>query len=131
MSAGEIAGLIAAVAFVALVGALVVPLLKLGRTVDELTATVRDVRQQHVAKSSVTVDEVNVTLATVNQSLQRVDAIADSAQTAAGNAAALSNTVAATFGGPLIRVSSFSYGVRQAIATRRPERSARPRRGAA
>ena len=56
MSAGEIAGLVAAFAFVLLVGAVMWPLLKLGRTVDELTLTVRAVREEHVAKSSLTLD---------------------------------------------------------------------------
>ena len=41
MSAGELAGLIAAGAFVLLVLLLAVPLLKLGRTLDEATLTVR------------------------------------------------------------------------------------------
>ena len=41
MSAGEIAGLIAAVAFVLLVVLLAVPLLKLGKVLDETRSTVR------------------------------------------------------------------------------------------
>ena len=119
MSAGEIAGLIAAVAFVLLVGVIAVPILKLGKTVDELTLTVRDLRQEHVAKTSVTVDETNALLATTNTQLQRVDAITSNAQTLTSNAAAMSSLVAATLGGPVIRAAAFSYGVRRALADRR------------
>ena len=41
MSVGDIAGLIAALAFVALVGALAVPLVKLGRVLDEARVSVK------------------------------------------------------------------------------------------
>ncbi|HSK27320.1 MAG TPA: DUF948 domain-containing protein [Jiangellales bacterium] len=119
MSAGEIAGLVAAFAFVLLVGALAVPLLKLGRTVDELTRTVRTIREEHVAKTSLTVDEANELLSSVNTQLQHVDSIATSAQTVSGNAATMSSLVAVTFGRPLVRTAAFSYGVRRALAERR------------
>ena len=122
MSGGEIAGLIAASAFVLLVGVVAVPVLKLGKTVDELTLTVRDLRREHVAKTSVTVDETNALLATTNTQLQRVDAITSNAQTLTSNAAAMSSLVGATLGGPAIRVAAFSYGVRRALADRRERR---------
>ncbi|MGH8774076.1 MAG: DUF948 domain-containing protein [Jiangellaceae bacterium] len=127
MSAGEIAGLIAAVAFVLLVGVIAVPILKLGKTVDELTRTVRDLRQQHVAKTSVTVDETNALLASTNAQLKRVDAITSNAQTVTGNAAAMSSLFAATLGGPLVRTAAFTYGVRRALSHRR-DRKGRGRR---
>ena len=126
MSAGEIAGLIAAVAFVLLVGVLAVPILKLGKTVDELTLTVRDLRTEHVAKTSVTVDETNELLASTNVQLRRVDAITSNAQTVTGNAAAMSSLFAAVLGGPMVRTAAFTYGVRRALARRR-QRLAGPR----
>ena len=43
MTVGEIAGLIAACAFVLLVGMCAIPLLKLGTLLDELVAAVKDV----------------------------------------------------------------------------------------
>jgi uncharacterized protein YoxC len=122
MSAGEIAGLVAAFAFVLLVGALMIPILKLGRTVDELTETVRTLRTEHVAKSSTTVDETNALLASVNTQVARVDAIASNAQVASTNVAALTSVAAATFGSPLVRVAAFSYGVRSVMADRREKR---------
>ena len=127
MSAGEIAGLIAAVAFVLLVGVIAVPIIKLGKTVDELTLTVRDLRREHVAKTSVTVDETNELLASTNVQMQRVDAITSNAQTLTGNAAAMSSLFAATLGGPLVRTAAFTYGVRRALSRRRDRRGRRAR----
>ena len=128
MSAGEIAGLIAAVAFVLLVGVIAVPIIKLGKTVDELTLAVRDLRREHVAKTSVTVDETNQLLASTNVQMQRVDAITSNAQTLTGNAAAMSSLFAATLGGPLVRTAAFTYGVRRALSRRRDRRGRRARR---
>lgn len=119
MSVGEIAGLLAAVALIALVALLAVPLIKLGKTIDELTFTVRDLRSEHVAKSATTVDETNELLATTNAQLQRVDSITTSAQTVANNAAAMSSLFSATLGGPLVKTAAFTYGVRHAMANRR------------
>ena len=48
MSVGEIAGLIAAVAFVALVAFTAVPLLKLGRVLEEVRLAVRDIGHESV-----------------------------------------------------------------------------------
>ena len=127
MSAGEIAGLIAAVAFVLLVGVIAVPIIKLGKTVDELTLTVRDLRREHVVKTSVTVDETNELLASTNVQLQRLDAITSNAQTLTGNAAAMSSLFAATLGGPLVRTAAFTYGVRRALSRRRDRRGRRAR----
>lgn len=125
MSVGEIAGLMAAAAFIALVALLAVPILKLGKTVDELTHTVRDLRTEHVAKTSTTVDETNLLLHTTNAQLQRVDAITANAQTVTSNAAAMSSLFAATLGGPMVRTAAFAYGVRRALAHRRDRRDRR------
>lgn len=130
MSGGEIAALLAAAAAVALVAFLAVPVLKLGRTVDELTETVRDVRREHVAKSLVTVDETNQLLHTTNAQLERVDAITSNAQTVTDNAAAMSSLFSATLGGPMVKTAAFAYGVRRALRDRRDDgsRSRRKRR---
>jgi len=110
MSAGAIAGLIAAGSFLilALVGCFV--LFKLGRIFDEGTARVR--------QAGTTVDEVNQALAHVNTELERVDSIAANVQTITGNVSALTGLFAATLGGPVVKVAAFSYGVRRAAAKR-------------
>jgi hypothetical protein len=41
------------------------------------------------------------------------------------NASALSTTVASTFGGPLVKVAAFGYGVRRALGGRKEDASAK------
>ena len=54
----------------------------------------------------------------------KVDGISNNVSDATANISALSSLVAATIGQPLIKVSAFSYGVRQAFAGRgKPGRS--------
>lgn len=115
MTAGEIAGLIAAVAFVLLVGFLAVPLVKLGRTLDETSRLVRGVADG----TTPLLGEVTTTVTSTNAQLQRVDAITANAQQVTSNVAALSGIFAATLGGPLVRLAAFSYGVRKALTARR------------
>ncbi|HEX6196984.1 MAG TPA: DUF948 domain-containing protein [Jiangellaceae bacterium] len=128
MSGGEIAALIAAAAAVALVALLAVPILKLGRTVDELTETVRDVRREHVSKTAVTVEETNQLLHTTNAQLERIDAITANAKTVTDNAAAMSSLFSATLGGPMVKTAAFTYGVRRALRDRREGGGRRGRR---
>ena len=115
MSAGEIAGLIAAGALVLLVVLVAVPLLKLGRTLDETTLTIRQVREQ----SAPILSQANTTVTHVNANLERVDDITGNAANVSSNVAALSSVVAATLGSPLIKVAAFSYGVRSATKKKR------------
>jgi uncharacterized protein YoxC len=115
VSAGEIIGLIAAIAFAVLVLLLAVPLLKLGRTLDETTLTIRQVREQ----SAPILSQANTTVTHVNSNLERVDDITGNAANVSSNVAALSSVVAATLGSPLIKVAAFSYGVRTAAKKKR------------
>ena len=115
MSAGEWAGLIAALALVLLVVLLAVPVLKLGRTLDETTLTIRQVREQ----SAPILGQAQTTIAQVNSNLERVDDITGNAANVSSNVAALTSVVAATVGSPLIKVAAFSYGVRSATKKRR------------
>jgi hypothetical protein len=115
LSAGEIAGLIAAVAFVLLVGFLAIPLVKLGRTLDETSRLVRGVADG----TTPLLGEVTTTVSSANAQLARVDAITAGAQQVTSNVAALSGIFAATLGGPLVRLAAFSYGVRRALTARR------------
>ncbi|MFD5542102.1 hypothetical protein ACFWIJ_30825, partial [Streptomyces sp. NPDC127079] len=50
-----------------------------------------------------------------------VSPIASDVQEVTSNASALSTTVAATFGGPLVKVAAFGYGVRRALAGRKAD----------
>jgi uncharacterized protein YoxC len=115
VSVGEIAGLVAACALALLVLLLAVPLLKLGRTLDETTLTIRQAREQ----TRPILDQASTTVAHVNTNLEKVDGITDNAANVSSNVAALSSVVAATLGSPLIKVAAFSYGVRSAAKKRR------------
>ena len=115
MSAGEWAGLIAALALVLLVLLLAIPLLKLGRGLDETTLTIRQTREQ----AAPILAQAGTTVAHVNSNLERVDDITGNAANVSSNVAALTSVVAATLGSPLIKVAAFSYGVRSAARKRR------------
>ena len=125
MSAGEIAGLIAAIAVVLLVVLLAVPLLKLGRTLDETTLTIRQVREQ----SQPILSQASTTVTHVNANLERVDDITGNAANVSSNVAALTSVFAATLGSPLIKVAAFSYGVRKTVQARRDGDAAPSRHG--
>ncbi len=108
---GDVAGLVAAVAFVALVGALAVPLVKLGRVLDEATTSVRTLTEHALP----VLDEAATTVASTNQQLEHVDQVTTAAAQVSANVAALTSLFSATVGGPMIRVAAFSYGVRRAV----------------
>lgn len=114
MSAGEVAGLIAAVAFVLLVGVLAVPLVKLGKVMDETTKLVAGVSDQTVPL----LKEVTTSVVHVNSELERVDVITANVQTVTTNVSALTSVFAATLGSPLVKVAAFSWGVRRALSDR-------------
>jgi hypothetical protein len=59
--------------------------------------------------------EATTSIVHVNTNLERVDVITENVQTVSTNASALSSIVAATVGGPLVKVAAFSYGVRRAL----------------
>ena len=126
MSVGQIAALIAAGAFVVLVLLLAVPLLKLGRTLDEATVAIRKAHEG----SAPLLDDAQTTLHQVNTQLERVDGITSNARAVTSNVSVLTALFTATLGGPLVRAAAFSYGVNKAIRARRAGRDAgaRPRR---
>ena len=119
MSVGEIAGLIAALAAVVLVALLAVPLLKLGRVLEELRLAVRDVGHNSVP----ILQELKGTVAATNDEIGKLSVVtADVAKVSSHatvvseNAAQLSTLFTATLGGPLVKTAAFTHGVRQAIS---------------
>jgi uncharacterized protein YoxC len=129
MSAGEIAGLIAAGAFLMLVIVLAVPILKLGRTVDAATRAINDLTDRTgpllgdvndtVKNVNTALGQVQVSLDGVNLQLAKVDTITEHAAHVTANVANLSTVVAAAAANPLIKVASFGYGLRKAARARR------------
>ncbi|MDR0481748.1 MAG: DUF948 domain-containing protein [Cellulomonadaceae bacterium] len=112
MSVGDVAGLIAAIAFVLLVGVIAVPLIKLGKVFDEATTSLKEVTNHSVP----ILDEAVTTVASTNVQLGKVDTITTSAAHTAENVSALAGLYSATLGRPLVKVAAFSYATRQAFA---------------
>lgn len=112
MTVGEIAGLIAALAFVLLVGALAVPLVKLGRLFTSLEREV--VRGQVVPL----LGQTSETVGHVNAELLRAEAITANVQSVTTNVSALTGLFAATLAGPVVKVAAFGYGLRRAVSKR-------------
>lgn len=115
MSAGQIAGLVAAGAFVLLVLIAAVPLIKLGRTLDEATIAIRKAHEN----SDPIFTGANTTITHVNTQLERVDGITANARQVTGNVSALTSLFTATLGGPLVKTAALSYGVGKAIRARK------------
>jgi uncharacterized protein YoxC len=115
---GQIAGAVAALACVGLVAFLAVPLLKLGRVLDELRITVRDLSQETVP----ILTELQGTVRATNEELGKLSLVtADVAKVSANaslvsdNAAQLSGIVNATVARPLVRTAAIGHGLRQAV----------------
>lgn len=128
VSVGDVAGLVAAVAFVLLVGALAVPLIKLGGVLDEARKSVKTLSDETVPlinETTNTVTEVTAAVSTANAQLVKVDAITSNVQAATTNVSALTALLAATLGNPVIKVAAFSYAVRSALTETPKERRAR------
>lgn len=132
MTLGEIAGLIAAIAFVLLVGMLAIPLVKLGRVLDELATAVRDVgtgTTPILAELKDTVTTTNTEIARLGEvtvEVEKVTAdvarVSGHASAVAENTAALSRVVTTAVGRPLVAVASTSHALRAAIASKREGR---------
>lgn len=120
MTPTQIAALIAAGAFVLLVVLLAIPLVKLGRTLDEATVAIRKTHEN----TDPLFTGANSTLTHVNTQLERVDGITANAKTVSGNVSALSSLFTATLGGPLVKAAAFSYGVSKALRARRKRQDA-------
>jgi uncharacterized protein YoxC len=114
LTAGQVAGLIVAFAFVLLVLFLGYVLVKLGKVLNEAQRLVAGITDKTVPL----LGEVTGTVQHVNSELVRVDAITANVQSMTGNVSALTSLFAATLGSPVIKVAAFSYGVRRAATKR-------------
>src|SRR5690625_7093893 len=75
MSIGDLAGLIAAIAFVLLVGVLAIPLFKFGRVLDQATQTLKDVTDHTMP----IIDEAAETVVSAREQLDKVDVMTTAA----------------------------------------------------
>jgi uncharacterized protein YoxC len=123
LTAGEVAGLIAATGWIVLVCVLVMVLVKLTRLITQASKALTDL----TSRMAPLLDDVSLTVSETNRQLVAVEAIAKDVKQISGHAAKLSAVTQTVFTGPLIKVSSIGYGVRRAIEVRRPRRSGRRR----
>ena len=117
VSGGEVAGILVAVFWAILVSFLAVALVRLAQTLRATTKLVADVTDQAVPLLA----DASAAVRSAQTQIDRVDAIATDVQEVTSNASALSTTVASTFGGPLVKVAAFGYGVRRALGARRDD----------
>jgi uncharacterized protein YoxC len=115
---GDIAGLVAAAGFLILVGLLAMPIVKLGRVLDETRESVRALTDHTVP----ILDEAANSVAGAGTILERADTVSTAAAEVAQNVSALTALFSATLGAPLIKVAAFTYGVRRAFSARRGKR---------
>ena len=87
MGVGEIAGLIAAIAFAILAGFMIYPLIRLGKLFDQIAETVKDTGDHAIPA----LDESVITVQQVNKSLEDVNKISAAASTTANNVGALTD----------------------------------------
>ena len=111
MSGADIAGLVSAAVFAILVALLALPILKLGKVFDQLTMTIRSLNDGALPL----LDEMTKTVNTANTQLAKVDDITSNVSDASANVSALSSLVSSTVGQPIIKVASFSHGLRSAL----------------
>ena len=113
MDVGQIAGLIAAIAFAILAGFLIYPLIRLGKLFDQLAQTIKQAGD-HVVP---TLDESTSTVTQLNQTLTDVNRISAAASTTAGNVGALTDLYGSMLGKPVIKVAAFLYALRKTISS--------------
>lgn len=119
---GQVAGLVAAIALCALVAFCAVPLLKMGRVLEETRLAVRDIGHNSVPilqELKGTVVATNDEIAKISLVTEDVSKVSGHATVVSENAAQMSQLFAATLGGPMVKTAAFTYGVRSALKGRR------------
>jgi hypothetical protein len=117
MSLGEIAGLIAAIAFFVISLACFVPALKLGKLFDSLGNDV----DKAVDQSLPLIAETTKTVEHANRELEKIDAITDSVSRTTQNIAALSDLYGAALGKPIIKATSAFHGIKETAKDKFPQ----------
>ena len=91
MGVGQIAGLIAAIAFAVLAGFMIYPLIRLGKLFDQIADTVRESGEHAIPA----LDEGVTTVKQVNKSLEDVNRISAAASSTANNVGATAQSFVA------------------------------------
>src|SRR5258708_35622047 len=128
MNAGQLAALIAAVFFAALACVGMFVLLRLARLMSAAAGMISDYR----AKTDHLIEQAQAAVDRTNEQLARTDSITASMDQVTANMAELSGHgsalaglargISVGLGAPLLRLSALAFGVRRAVALRRPAR---------
>ncbi|MCI1901113.1 MAG: DUF948 domain-containing protein [Bifidobacteriaceae bacterium] len=113
MGIGEIAGLIAAIAFAILAGFLIYPLIKLGKLFEQIGNTVKDTGDHAIPA----LDEGVTTVKQVNKTLTDVNSISESASYTARNVGALTDLYGSMLGKPLIKLASVFWALKETASS--------------
>ena len=114
---GEIAGLIAAIAFLLLVFFSAAPLLKLGRSLEELRLAIRDLGHNTVpilVELKSTVSEANNELQKLSYVTEDINRITEQVSVVSEKAAAVATTFNATVGAPMVKTAALFHGFSKA-----------------
>ena len=112
MGVGEIAGLIAAIAFAVLAGFMIYPLIRLGKLFDQIAQTVKDTGDHAIPaldESVTTVEQV------IKSMCLHVNKISAAASTTANNVGALTDLYGSFLGKPVIKVASATYALKSTV----------------
>ena len=120
MDIGQIAGLIAAIAFAVLAGFLIYPLIRLGKLFDQIADTVKQSGEHAIPA----LDEGVTTVRQVNKSLEDVNKISAAASATATNVGALTDLYGSFLGKPVIKAASIFYAAKstaQSFLAKQPQ----------
>ena len=106
MSGGELAAVIAASALALLVLFLAVPLVKLGKLLDETTATVKEINDNLPPLLS----GINETVEQTNKQLAKIDTITDNVADMSTNLQSLVAVFSASLGSPILKLAGYLKG---------------------
>jgi len=107
MSGGEVAAIIAAGALALFVIFLAVPLLKLGKLLDETTEAVKEINDNLPPLLS----GLNVTVEETNKQLAKIDVITDNVADISNNFQSLVAVFSASVGSPLLKLAGYLKGL--------------------
>jgi len=115
LSGGELAGIIISSAIALLVLFLGLPLVKLGRLIDESARTVRIFNNE----LEPLLDEAKTTMAEANRQLKRIDQITEDVEQVTENINSLVAVFTASVGAPLTKLVGVVQGVAKTLGKRR------------
>jgi len=124
LTGGELAALIAAVVWTVLAAFLCVALVKLTRLLSETTKVVREFGE----RSRPLLEDVAATVERTDASLERVEGITANVATTTEDLSTMTALTRSVVTGPLVKLASFSYGVRRVMGQRKALALVRTRR---